>query len=56
MRWFVEEVQAGRGHQMLLEAASGFAGVVGGNLKVLFKHKLDKALWETFRKTLGQTQ
>ena len=41
---------------MLLKAASGFAGVAGGNLKVLLKNGLDKALWETFRKSLGETQ
>ncbi|UCE50253.1 MAG: hypothetical protein JSW47_08825 [Phycisphaerales bacterium] len=54
MQWFVEEVCSGRGNEMLVKAAEGFAGVVGGNVKVLLKNRLDEELWESFRQALKE--
>ncbi len=56
MRWFVEEVQAGRGNEMLLKAAVQFAGLIEGNLKVLLKNGLDEGLWDNFNETLERIQ
>jgi hypothetical protein len=53
MQWFAEEIQAGRANEILVKAANGFAGVVGGNLEVLLKSGLSEELWETFRRTLN---
>ena len=54
MRWFVEEVRAGRSTEMLLNRAGQFSGLVEGNLKVLLKNELDKGLWERFQEALKE--
>jgi hypothetical protein len=56
MQWFLEEVRAGRAKKLLLKTAGRFIVHVEGNLKVLLKNGLDKALWETFRRTLKETE
>ena len=52
MRWFIEEVSAGRANEMLLKPATQFSGGVRRNVKVLLENGLDEGLWGEFKETL----
>ncbi|UCG50181.1 MAG: hypothetical protein JSU94_10395 [Phycisphaerales bacterium] len=52
MRWLAEEIEGGRGHEVLLKAAAGFVEDVEGTRKALVEAGLDEGLLEKVKERL----